>query len=276
MLANIINENRSDIENYLHIGYAKWEDMINKLKSYEKPEDIGKMDNEQIWTFLLGCGYAAGEEEGINKLARALTDQNINTDEINKILFEVLPLPPRKDEGNTHLDLAIGNISIRGNTTSGIKLENNIEKPWICFCEMKWNSDLSTQVSYDLKRNQMIRVIENALTFQNNDNELAEEIYFSLVTPALFKKEPKSRLYHYKFEEYVEDKDNIKQDIKNCALNKYEQNNWQYPEKEILKSQIDKLNLKWLTYDKLFEKLPKSNLRKEIISFWNEYSKFNN
>src|SRR6056297_1705354 len=202
MLSEIIDENREEIEKFLHIGYANWEDMINKLKNYEGSNDNKKMDDEQLWTFLLGCGYAAGKKEGISKLARLLTTKNINTDEIDKIWFEVLPLPPRKDEGNTHLDLAIGNISIRDNTTSGIKLKNNIEKPWICFCEMKWNSDISTKVSYDLKRNQMIRVIENALTFQNNNNELAKDIYFNLVTPDLFKKEPKSRLYHYKFEEY--------------------------------------------------------------------------
>ena len=276
LLADIINENRKKIEEYLHIGYANWEDMINKLDSYQNSDEINTMDDEQIWTFLLGCGYAAGKKEGINKLARLLTNQNIITDEIDKIWFEVLPLPPRKDEGNTHLDLAVGNISIRDNTTSGIQLENDIEKPWICFCEMKWNSDISTKVSYDLKRNQMIRVIENALTFQNNNNELAEDIYFSLVTPAKFKEEPKSRLYHYKFEKYIEDEDAIYKDIDNCRLDEYAQKGWQYPEKNILRSQIDKLNLKWLTYEKLFEELPKSNLKKKIYSFWNDFSKSNN
>jgi len=202
LLADIINENRSDIENYLHIGYAKWEVMINKLKNYEYSNINKKMKDEQLWTFLLGCGYAARKKEGINKLARMLTNDNINTNEINKIWFEVLPLPPRQNERNTHLDLAIGNISLRNGTESGIQLKDNIEDPWICFCEMKWNSDISTKVSNDLKRNQMIRVIENALTFQNSKYKLAEDIYFNLVTPALFKNEPKSRLYHYKFEEY--------------------------------------------------------------------------
>jgi len=270
--ADIINENRSDIENYLHIGYAKWEVMINELRNYENTNDNKKMEDEQLWTFLLGCGYAAGKKEGINKLARMLTNDNINTNEVNKIWFEVLPLPPRHKEGSTHLDLAIGNISLRNGTESGIQLRDDLENPWICFCEMKWNSDISTKVSHDLNRNQMIRVIENALTFQNSKNELAKDIYFNLVTPALFKKEPKTRLYHYKFEDYNDNKDAIYEDIYNCKLDKYDQSTWQYPDVDDLQLQINKLNLNWLTYEDLFEELPKSNISNEILTFWQQYS----
>jgi hypothetical protein len=272
-LSDIIEENRKTIENYFHIGFAHWEDMIKKIKNYEGANDNKKMEDEQLWTFLLGCGYAAGKKEGINKLARMLTNDNINTNEVNKIWFEVLPLPPRQNERNTHLDLALGNISLRNGTKSGIQLKDNIEDPWICFCEMKWNSDISTKVSHDLRRNQMIRVIENALTFQNSKYKLAEDIYFTLVTPALFKNEPKSRLYHYKFEDYIDNKDAIYDDIYNCKLDEYDQSTWQYPDEDDLQSQINKLNLNWLTYENLFEKLPKSNINKEILTFWQQYSK---
>ncbi len=89
-----------------------------------------------------------------------------------------------------------------GRCTSGIQLSDT-DKSWICFCEMKWNSDISITVTYDLERNQLARVIENALCFQSDKHQYADEVTVTLVTPEMFYiSKCKSRLFQYKYEEY--------------------------------------------------------------------------
>ena len=92
-------------------------------------------------------------EQGVTMLTRALTGSNQREPPNPKIWFEVLPIPPRKREGQTHLDLALGTIAKREGTESGIELDD-VESPWICFCEMKWHSDISYRVTHDIHRNQ--------------------------------------------------------------------------------------------------------------------------
>jgi len=61
-------------------------------------------------------------------------------------------------------------------------------------------SDISISVTYDIHRNQLARVIENALCFQGS-GKYAEKIHVTLVTPSIFRNAPlKSRLYQYKDE----------------------------------------------------------------------------
>ncbi|MCB1088457.1 MAG: hypothetical protein KDM63_15570, partial [Verrucomicrobiae bacterium] len=62
---------------------------------------------------------------------------------------------------------------------------------------MKWYSDLSKNVTNDQHRNQLSRIIENAVVFQGK-GALVERVTVTLVTPEIFVgTEPKSRLYHY-------------------------------------------------------------------------------
>ena len=72
---------------------------------------------------------------------------------------------------------------------------------WVCFCEMKWYSDISGKVTHDIHRNQLARVIENAIAFASAPLDRA---HVALVTPASFRAS-RSRLYGYKFEEYERD-----------------------------------------------------------------------
>lgn len=51
---------------------------------------------------------------------------------------------------------------------------------WVCFCEMKWYSDLSTKVTHDLHRNQLAHVIENAVAFASAP---LDQVHVVLVTP---------------------------------------------------------------------------------------------
>lgn len=267
------------IKNHLHIGYAKWEVLIERLQKQINTKG-GKQGfkDEQLWTFLLGCGYAMDGANGVRLLSEILTGVQLNAPDSGKIWFEVLPIPPRKYEGNTHLDLALGTISCRKPannskvyTQSGIQLDKS-EDSWICFCEMKWDSDISTTVSNDLKRTQLIRVIENALCFQDNRGNYADSVYVTLVTPSMFYlDEYKSRLYQYKYEEYTQDKKILLKDLEACILDKNKYKNWRYPDN--IEERIDCLKINWVTYEQLFDRLPQTVLTKELKEFRMNFGK---
>ena len=166
MLAELLLEHCGALKPHLFLGKVDRDKLIDR---FEKAEQgcSDSFNDEKVWTFLVACGYAMGGAEGVASLARKITGKDLAQPEHNKIWFEVLPKPPREREGNTNLDLALGAIRRRGNTKSGVKFAAH-SVPWICFCEMKWGSDMSVGVTWDAGRNQLIRVIENALCFQAN------------------------------------------------------------------------------------------------------------
>ena len=134
---------------------------------------------------------------------------------------------------------------------------------------MKWYSDISYNVSYDQHRNQLARVIENALTFQKN-GKFAEKVFVSLITPEVFKKSKiKSRLYNYKYEEYRSNESLIN-DFNNCKLEKENKDDWQYPN---IKDRLSNFSLNWITFETLFKALPESNISGKIKEF---EQRFNN
>jgi len=236
---------------------------VDTLKKYEASGEKNNLEDEQIWTFLVGCGYAAAGVKGVSLLSQILAGKAESSGS-NKIWFEVLPIPPREYEGNTNLDLAVGSITNREDTRSGIQLSEE-EDTWICFCEMKWNSVIFTTVSYDLHRNQMIRVIENALCFQDSQERYAKEVFVSLVTPVMFyNNEYKSRLYQYKYFEY-KDAVILLKDLHACNLKKRHNDNWFYPED--INERVNCLTLNWITYEHLFNNLPNSAIADELKNF---------
>lgn len=253
------------------MGYALWDDLRGRV---EKQEDrpAGDCVDEQLWTFLVGCGYAIAGEDGIAQLTRALTESNLGVPDNAKIWFEVLPVPPRKKEGETHLDLALGTIAVRVGTESGIRLDD-VRSPWVCFCEMKWYADISVSVTYDVHRNQLARIMENAVCFQNS-GRYADQVHVTLVTPSSFRNaQLKSRLYQYKFEEYKANPASFIADLEACALEKNEQPDWFYPPD--LAERVTALSLSWVTYDELFERsLPRSQIAEELQKFWDQYGNY--
>lgn len=269
-LAEILKKYHAEITKYLYLGYARWDELIKRIEKHEQ-KPLSDLNDEQIWTFLIGCGYAIAGAQGFVKLTKTLTGSDQKQPDNLKIWFEVLPISPREKEGETHLDLALGTIALREGTESGIELDNE-ETPWICFCEMKWYSDISTSVTYDVHRNQLARVIENALCFQGA-NKYAESVYVTLVTPSIFRHTPiKSRLYQYKFEEYDKDKESLLDEIKACALEKNKRRGWSYPFD--LSQRIVTLTLRWTTYDELFEHLPDSDIAITLKNFWIQYRNY--
>jgi hypothetical protein len=169
------------------------------------------------------------------------------------IWFEGEPMPPRrgsggKSEGNTMLDLAFGHIIQRPNTTSGIAYRPYEPGSWVCFVEAKCLSDCSTTVRYDPLRTQLARVIENLLCFQG-EGKFLERIFFTLLTPRLFKQHPHARLYGYKMDDY-KDPEKIIADINRCKLP------WRAgfgPEHLDLRERLAALRLNWACYEDLME-----------------------
>jgi hypothetical protein len=67
--------------------------------------------DEVVWTFLLGLSYAAGGWDGIRKLQSLLSGYAVAPSVQYRLWLEALPVPPRKSEGNTNVDLAFGAIT---------------------------------------------------------------------------------------------------------------------------------------------------------------------
>src|SRR5688500_3458894 len=77
-------------------------------------------------------------------------------------------------------------------------------------------ADCSSDGTYDPLRNQLTRVIENVLTFQAH-GAFPERVFFTLLTPRLFKDNPGARLYAYKMREY-KDRDRLLHDLRLCRI----------------------------------------------------------
>jgi len=273
LLSEVLDGHKNKIEGYLHLGRAKWENLIGTIRLQEQARPLGFAD-EQVWTFLIGCGYAFCGEAGIRKLTRILTGSDQTKPSSSGMWFEVLPVPPRQGEGRTSIDLALGTISRRNKTKGGIQLDDSAHT-WVCFCEMKYSSDISPGTVHDRERNQLLRVIENALCFQRSGN-YADKVFVTLVTPDVFKHaRVKSRLYQYKYEEYSRDPAGIIRDLQECPLLHRAQPDWRYPA-DILR-RIEKLSMNWVTYEELLthlpcpEETPDSETLSNLRRFWEYY-----
>ena len=129
---------------------------------------------------------------------------------------------------------------------------------------MKWYSDISTSVKHDIHRNQLARVIENALYFNDGDR-LSDCVYVALVTPKAFKNtNVKSRFYQYKFEEYEADRNQLVKDFEACVLKKRKHASGNVADR------VERLTLRWPTYEEIFANIPDSAISKELKKFWQE------
>jgi hypothetical protein len=209
-VAKVLEQNGTAIRKYLYSSDAQWTALL-QMASRLWDKECEDLRDERVRTFLLACGYAAAKEIGVATLTEVLTglvpshaaaSEPLHGTEAGSALamaaegrmwLEAMPIPSLKREGNTHVDLALGTIARRDNTDSGIELAG-VKSPWVCFCEMKWCADISPDVKHFVHRNQLLRVIENALCFQTN-GRCADQVFVTLVTPAYLRNAPiKSRL----------------------------------------------------------------------------------
>ena len=75
-LTDLLKEHGNEIRRRLHLGYVHWEDLVNKIEIQERAAS-GIFSNEQVWTFLAGCGYAISGAEGLAKLTNILTGTHL-------------------------------------------------------------------------------------------------------------------------------------------------------------------------------------------------------
>lgn len=261
-LADGIRQHKNRICEALYIGKANWDRLLDSIELQERIP-LSDFAEEQVWTFLVACAYAMEGLAGTGTLAKLLT--GASPPSATKAWFEVLPLPTRLEEGNTNLDLAFGSIALRRGTRSGIELGKD-ERSWVCFVECKWYSDIAGSVSYDKHRNQLARVIENAVYFNQGDR-FADEVLVSLVTPEVFQSYPAgSRLYRYKYSEYskAEAHDLVRDlDVSCLTLRR------QFPD---IHERLRSLRLHWVTYETLFRSVPDSELKRPFLDFASRFN----
>ncbi|MCY4090694.1 MAG: hypothetical protein OXF62_07740 [Caldilineaceae bacterium] len=270
-LSALLQENRTLIRQRLFLTNERWQKLICKTTQETKKSNasLGVCKDEAVWTFLIACGYAISGIEGIEKLTTIITGSSMGQPSDAKIWLEAQLYPSRKHEGNTSIDLALGTISLRDGTKGGIELMN-CSSSWVCFCEMKWFSDISKETTHDLHRNQLARVIENAIFFNDkagcsdqSNVRYPDRIYVALVTPKVFRDaNVKSRLYQYKFENYRADSTYLLNDLESSALELRDGS-------AKLAKRLERLScLCWSTYDDIFAHIPCSAISMELKSFW--------
>ena len=267
-LASLLEDHRDEICRTLQlIEDSYWTNRLLTLAN-RSPDGSGNFNDEATWTFLTACGYAICRTEGVTKLTALLTgNSDLKPPENSKIWLEFRPMTPRIGESRTHLDLAIGTIVQEAGTKGGIKLGlPNVSTSWICFCEMKWESDISPGVTNDPNRNQLVRVIESALYFQSN-GDFADEVHVALVTPTVFRDRPfVFKNYKGKFKRYESDIANILEDLRNCTLKPRGHFN--------AVERIEVLQLHWPTFDELFASIPDSAISDALKTFYQNYGAY--
>jgi len=267
-MQNWIKTETDNLRTFFRVTDERWLHLVRRL--YNQLEALHPdFYDEVVWTFLLGLSYAASGWDGIRKLESLLSGTTVDPTVQHPIWLEALPMPPRSKEGNTNVDLAIGAIGPRAGKEGGIAYDPTLGSS-VTFCEMKWYSDISKNVTHDQHRNQLSRVIENAITFQGN-GLFVEKVTVTLVTPEIFKgTSPKSRLYHYKLEEYQNDPSILLAEWQRSyeQMPKRSQSGWTYPDEthlhEILKSGF---TLKHLSFEELFRQAPVSNFTPLLAEF---------
>lgn len=93
----------------------------------------------------------------------------------------------------------------------------NLDNGFNVFIEAKVLSDISYSVTYDSMRNQIARNLDVMLSKEKSNNfsnkRETEKSLFLLLTPKLFKDNPRSRLYGYVFNDYKNNSELIKADL---------------------------------------------------------------
>lgn len=254
--------------------------VLGRLITHEQLGRQIPLIDEEVWTLLFTYGYALGEEDGMVQLASALTGGSSPSRPFRAWL-EMLSYPPRKgvrdrSERNSHIDLTLGHLVPRPNKKAGLQYQPPDKGlGWLCMIEAKWLSDVATQTKHDCQRNQLARLIETALTFQQFGREPVSptEVHVTLLTPQRFKTPNSngggSRLYFYKFREYCRDgvpvREAIIADIDLASVpRRPDMAVWRYPD---LPRAIDRLQLHWVTFEELLPSMPDTRFKSALTAF---------
>ncbi len=212
--------------------------------------------DEKLWTYFVAniLDRAADQGPYLEQLCRERVFCPGHLDP----WLECQPISPRKgtrggeNEANTRIDLSIGAIRRREGTDGGIAFDNSARSPfrWACFVEGKGpDRDCDFKSEHDWLRNQLERDIESLLSFQDHGT-FPDRLYFTLLTPRLCRRHPRSRLYGYRMEEYLKDSALLIPDIIRCTIPVRDDGDQEYP---LLPGRLERLKLTWLSYEDIFE-----------------------
>lgn len=137
-----------------------------------------------------------------HKYGRDWLPNNLSKQQLIPYIRSAAKGKKRSLEGPTHVDAVLVNID------NGFGI----------FFEAKVLSDISYQITYDTTRNQIARNIdvmleENRNLFKPLDKRDPDKTLFILITPEKFKNKPPSRLYYYKYHEYMENPESLGEDL---------------------------------------------------------------
>lgn len=226
--------------------------------------------NEKVWNFLIAD--ILSNPSFLKQFFTSINDDSISIKPNYDIWLESQPISPRKyknknTERNTHIDIAFGCIKQRNQigkkqlAKSGIKYELFNNDGWICFIEGKFESKLSEGTTYDPCKNQLTRVVENALCFQG-EGCFPEKLYVVLLTPKIYRNDVKKN-YVEKLKEYTDEPRNILTDIESSKIQRRTPvDDWRYPDN--IDDRIQCLRpLKHLSYEEIIKQaygIPKIEL----------------
>ena len=266
-LSEELASRRHEIEKHLWLGPGRWETLHAAIEETEQDASIDLTD-EQVWPFLLGCGYALAGDKGVAALSEALTGSASTQGGTSRIYFEAFPTAPREGEEDVLVDLAVGTIDETGNGNGSIELAAS-KNTWVCFCLAKWRTDITTGAGSDIHRNQLARIIESALCFQKS-RTYADKVYVSLVTPSAFcDVRHRSRLYQYKFVEYQASQITLVSELNTCTTRRKNQPDWIYPHG--LNERLKSISLRWVTFGELFRSMPGTALSSYLREYWRDF-----
>lgn len=259
-ITGIMRSKKQDIEQYFKITEKEWDDRLEHIDNLKSVENIPEKD----LTFIIACAYAINGTEGCNSLLKIVRGHELPKNyenESNQIWFEAMPL---KGTSSPTLDMAFGNLKRPNDDTTKAQIE--YINGQICFVEMKTWEDLQTSSTDNPKYNQLAKYIRAALIFQNA-GIFPKEVHVTLVTPRFFKKNPKSRLYGYKFIEYACPEihpENITNDIELPIENEKIEDDWIKCDKDGMNERLPFLKLHWVAYEDILDAVPQSPLKDYI------------
>lgn len=215
-------------QSYVSMNYVLFEDELRAYKNKPNNVQLGRILNSPksedllSWNLFYPISRLEHKKEFLHDFFRvclgddfepaSFDDQDLDAADI--VLWQQYSAPEEREK---HLDDRLGNSGIklfRERHEKGQRFEGATEvdvsittKRFVAFVEAKYFSDISSQTSYDLTRDQMTRNLDVGFHFAR---ERGQDFYFVLLTIDRFERQ---RLFWYKWQDYKTNPQYIRDNI---------------------------------------------------------------